>query len=157
MAASIPAEQFASELLVVLDEAFDNVHGIFLDHGTSMFETLATISHEEASRPVSARCATLAAQVNHVRFYLDVVLDYLRGTQQQHVDWPSSWQITGVTGEEWDRLRERLRASYQELQGFIRQHKDWTQNHAIGGAIGVVAHCAYHLGEIRQALCTLTA
>jgi hypothetical protein len=25
----------------------------------------------------------------------------------------------------------------------------------IGGAIGLIAHTAYHLGEIRQALCTI--
>jgi hypothetical protein len=37
------------------------------------------------------------------------------------------------------------------LQGDI----DWDSENAIGGALAIVVHTAYHLGEIRQALCTL--
>jgi hypothetical protein len=32
---------------------------------------------------------------------------------------------------------------------------DWPSEREIGGAIAIIAHSAYHLGEIRQALCTL--
>lgn len=60
-------------MYALLDETFDNVHGFFLDKGTSMFETLAAISAEEASIPVGGKCPTLAAQVKHVAFYLDVL------------------------------------------------------------------------------------
>jgi hypothetical protein len=49
------------------------VRGIYLDKGTSMFETLAGISAEEATIPVGGKCATLDAQVKHVAFYLDVL------------------------------------------------------------------------------------
>ena len=35
--------------LRLLNETFDNVQGYYLDKGTSLFETLATISAEEAS------------------------------------------------------------------------------------------------------------
>jgi hypothetical protein len=69
----IQAEQFTQALHMLLDETFDTVNGIFLDKGTSMFQTLATISAQEASVPVGGRCATLAAQVEHVAFYLDVL------------------------------------------------------------------------------------
>ena len=63
---------------------------MYLDGGTSLFETLATITAEEASRPVSAACASLAAQVEHVRFYLDVVDDYLLNQEPSKVDWRKS-------------------------------------------------------------------
>ena len=69
----ISLDDFRSALLVNWDEAFTNVTGIFLDQGTSMFETLATISAEEASRPVGGGCTTIAAQVNHTWFYLDLM------------------------------------------------------------------------------------
>ncbi|MBN8638279.1 MAG: hypothetical protein J0M07_23410, partial [Anaerolineae bacterium] len=64
-------ENFIAAMLYLLDETFDSVHGIFLDKNTSLFETLATVSAEEASIPVGAKCATLAAQVNHMAFYLE--------------------------------------------------------------------------------------
>jgi hypothetical protein len=53
--------QFKKALLALLDEAFDEVHGYFLDKHNSLFETLAGITAEEASIPVGGRCATLAA------------------------------------------------------------------------------------------------
>ena len=59
-----------AQLLEALDETFEQVHGIYLDKGTSLFETLATITAEQASQPVGGRCATLAAQVAHVDLYL---------------------------------------------------------------------------------------
>jgi hypothetical protein len=66
MSRQIQAEHFTAALYGLLDETFDNVHGYYLDPGTSMFETLATISADEASVPVGGKCATLAAQVKHV-------------------------------------------------------------------------------------------
>jgi len=62
-----------AQLLDALDETFEQVHGIYLDKGTSLFETLATITAEQASQPVGGRCATLAAQVAHVNLYLGVI------------------------------------------------------------------------------------
>lgn len=65
MSPHIQTEHFTKALYALLDETFDSVHGYFLDRGTSMFETLATISAEDASVPVGAQCATLAAQIKH--------------------------------------------------------------------------------------------
>jgi len=73
MSTEIRSDNFAKALFALLDETFDNVHGFYLDKGTSLFETLATISSDEASIPVGGRCATLAAQVKHIAFYLDVL------------------------------------------------------------------------------------
>jgi hypothetical protein len=71
VADSIYHQRFAEALLTVLEETFEKVQGIFLDRGTSLFETLETITAEEASVPVGGRCATLAAQVKHTAFYLE--------------------------------------------------------------------------------------
>lgn len=51
MSTSIESAQFTGALYMLLDETFDNVQGIFLDKGTSMFETLATISAEVRRYP----------------------------------------------------------------------------------------------------------
>ena len=113
MGNTIPAEHFAAALYSLLDETFDNVHGYFLDRGTSLFETLATISAAEASVPVGGKCATLAAQVKHITFYLDVLEKAVRTQQFERQEWGKIWRETrAVTPEEWETLKVDLRASY---------------------------------------------
>ena len=156
MSTQIQTDRFTSALYALLDETFDNVQGYFLDKGTSLFETLATISAEEASVPVGGRCATLAAQVKHVAFYLDVLAEALRTQRFERQDWGKIWRETGaVTPEEWDALRTSLRQSYNRVKTAINDTTDWSSGQQIGGAIAVIVHSAYHLGEIRQALCSL--
>jgi hypothetical protein len=156
MSTQIQTEHFTKALYDMLDETFDNVHGYFLDKGTSMFETLATISAEEASAPVGGKCATLAAQVKHVAFYLDVLEKAVRTQQFEQQDWDKIWRETSaVTPEEWEALKSSLRESYDCIKALINNTTEWSSERQIGGAIAIIVHTAYHLGEIRQALCTL--
>ena len=145
------ADAFRQALLEVLEELFENVHGYMLDEGTSFFETLATVSAEEASRPVSPLSASIAAQVNHTRFYIDGLLDVVRTGEYVRLDWDSSWQVGPVDDAEWQNLIERLRAAYGQLQELARGFNQWDAR-TIGGAFALVGHCAYHLGEVRQGL-----
>lgn len=152
----IQSEHFTAALHGLLDETFDNVHGYFLDRGASLFETLATVSAEEASIPVGGRCATLAAQVKHVTFYLDVLEKAVRTQQYEKQDWGKIWRETSaVTAEEWETIKSDLRAAYDRIKVLMADTTDWNNEDTIGGAIAVVVHTAYHLGEIRQALCTI--
>ena len=151
----IPVEQFTKALEHLLDETFDNVHGAYLDGGRSLFETLTTISAEEASRPVSARCASIAAQVEHTRFYLDLAARAGSGEAVGPVDWAATWRLTSVSDAEWEALKGRLREAQQAVLAVARDPATWEREDAIGGGLAVLAHTAYHLGEIRQALCTL--
>ena len=43
----------------------------------------------------------------------------------------------------------------RRMNDVIADTAAWPDERTVGGAIAVVAHTAYHLGEIRQALCTL--
>jgi len=136
--------------------AFENVHGYFLDKGTSTFETLATISAEQASQPVGGKCATLAAQVKHVAFYLEVLERFVRTGTPERVDWGEIWRTTKeVSPDEWEALKSELRDRYDRIKAFVHEMPAWPSEKEIGGAIAIIAHSAYHLGEIRQALCTL--
>ncbi len=158
MGTTIEAGHFTSALYGLLDETFDNVHGYYLDRGTSFFETLATISAAEASVPVGGKCATLAAQVKHVTFYLDVLERAVRTQQFERQDWGKVWRETSaVSVEEWETLKGDLRAGYDRIKALIADTPEWSNERQIGGAIAVIVHTAYHLGEIRQALCTLKA
>jgi hypothetical protein len=158
MSAQIQTEHFTSAIFTLLDETFDNVRGIYLDKGTSLFETLAAISAEEASVPVGGKCATLAAQVKHVTFYLDVLERYVRTGANERVDWGQIWRETSaVTAEEWHTIKLQLRESYDRIKQLISDTAEWPSEDHIAGVIAIVVHTAYHLGEIRQALCTVKA
>lgn len=151
----IQPEHFTQALVAVLDETMDNVRGYFLDRGTSLFETLAAISADEASIPVGGRCATLAAHVKHTAFYLDVVDKSVRDPSYPRVDWGEIWRtVSRVTPGEWQAIQAELRRNYERILALIQDTPAWGQEE-IGGAIALIAHTAYHLGEIRQALCTL--
>jgi hypothetical protein len=157
MSTQIQTEHFTGALYALLDETFENVQGYYLDRGTSMFETLAGISAETASIPVGGRCATLAAQVKHVAFYLDVLEKSVRTHEFERVDWGQIWRETSaVSAEEWELLKSELRESYNRVKVLIQETAEWLDEQQIGGAIAIIVHTAYHLGEIRQALCTLT-
>lgn len=155
MSKQMATECFTNELYDLLDETFNQVQGIYLDRGTSFFETLETISAEEASRPVSATCASIAAQVEHVRFYLQVLGDVIRKKQIGKIDWQESWQLKQVTPEEWEALKKQLRETYQDVLKLIKSLDVWEGEDDIGASLAILAHTAYHLGEIRQALCVI--
>jgi hypothetical protein len=151
----IQPEHFTKALASVLDEVMDTVHGYFLDPQNSLFTTLAAISAEEASIPVGGQCATLAAQVKHVAFYLDLVDKSVRDPSYPRADWGEIWRtVSRVTPDEWQAIQAELRLSYNRILVLMQDTPAWGQDE-IAGAFALVAHTAYHLGEIRQALCTL--
>lgn len=154
MTTHIALENFRAGFLVNWEETFEKVTGIFLDKGTSMFETLATISAEEASKPVGGGCANFAAQVNHVTFYMTLMPREGRGEEIGKIDWDATWDVGKVDDAEWRRLIDELRSAYEEVKGFASSFEGWDEEF-IGDAFGIIAHCAYHLGEIRTGLCVI--
>jgi hypothetical protein len=156
MEKTIQPEIFTKNLYPLLEEAFETHYGIFLDKDTSLFDTLETISAEQASIPVGGKCATLAAQVSHVIFYLEVMEKYMQKQLTGRVDWGEIWRtVQGVTPDEWEALKARLKETYRRVYGMIKAVDNWDDEDTLGGAMAIVVHTAYHLGEIRQALCTL--
>jgi hypothetical protein len=152
---AIEQKRFTDTLMLLLDETFNVHHGIFLNKNTSLFETLDSIGPEVASRPVG-RCATLAAQVAHVTLYLDVLESYVLGKPVGKVDWDEIWRTIGsVSPAEWDRLRRNLKQTHGRVMGTLQGLNSWDDDKVIGGTLAIVAHTAYHLGAIRQALCIL--
>src|ERR1044071_9914747 len=153
MTAHIDVQRWKTDFFDILDETFEKVNGIYLDKGTSLFETLATVSAEEASRPISSQCASIAAQVNHVRYYLEVLSAYMRGQPPASLDWPGSWQqVTTVSSAEWDAQRQQLHDTYQQTRALFESLEDWNGEDQVGGALAIIVHTAHHLGEIRQGL-----
>lgn len=154
MSEHILKEHFMQAFLRSLEETFENAQGIYLDRGTSIFETLRDISAEEASQPIGSRCASIAAHVAHMAFYMQEILRWMQG-ERAPVDWGEIWRtVQEVSDLEWQASQERLRTTYASIR-HLAHSTAWQNEEEIGGALGLLAHNAYHLGEIRHALCTI--
>jgi hypothetical protein len=144
---------FRNNLLKYMGETFENPIGIYLDPNTSLFQTLETVSAEEASIPVGGKCASLAAQVAHVVFFIESFERFALQGDDSPRDWGEIWRtVEKVTPEEWESYKAKLREAYGRMDTLFRNNPDWNED-TIGGALSVLVHTAYHLGEIRQALC----
>jgi hypothetical protein len=152
-----PSDTLEAVLLSTLDEIFETQHGIFLDENTSLFHTLAAIPAEKASIPVGGKCATLAAQVAHATFFVTETLVYMRTGQYPDSDWGEIWRnVSAVTEQEWQTLQQELNKAFHDMVELFKNAPAETLKARYGGTIAIIAHSAYHLGEIRQALCTLS-
>lgn len=150
MSQPISGDLFAKNLLALFEETFEKVGGIYLDGGTSLLETLKTISADTASRPTRESGTTIAAHVIHARFYLQVLRDYMDGKWHETVDWKGSWSQSSVTENEWDILRQQLEDDYRGIIAYLKGIDNWDDERRLGGALAIAIHTAYHLGSIRQ-------
>jgi len=151
----ITEQDFTTNLFQFMKETFEKPFGIYLDKDTSLFQTLETVSAEEASIPVGGKCASLAAQVAHIIFFIESWERYALQGDDSPRDWGYIWRtVEKVTPEEWDEYKRKLKETYLRLDNLFHENPTWNEG-TIGGSLSIVVHTAYHLGEIRQALCTL--
>ena len=156
MSQQIDLERITKPLFECLDETFNGNHGIYLDKNTALLPTLDTVTAEEASQAISPSNATIAAQVEHVRFYIDVLYDIITTKEVVDVDWRDIWtNVKSVTTDEWNESRQRLRESYKRAMDSLSSLDDWNGEYDVAGALSILTHTAYHLGGIRQALTAL--
>ena len=152
---SIPIAEVATGFRFLLTETFESVQGAYLDKGTSLFETLAQIDARAASQPMGS-CATIAAHVAHTTYYLRVLEDRMFGRDLSYVNWDEIWETVGAVDEaEWEALRAELRATYERIKGHLDEAESWQGINELSSMLGIIAHSAYHLGEIRQMMCHL--
>lgn len=159
MSAQVPVERLKKTLLLFIDETFSNVQGMYLDKGTTLYETLDGVTAAEASRAAGPQSATIAAQVEHIRFYLDVLDEIIKTKNYEtKYNWREIWEtVREVTPEQWEDLKRRLQESHDRVLATINSFENWDGEYEIGGAISVIVHTAYHLGGIRQALGVIRA
>lgn len=152
MADPIPPTAFTTALSDLLVETFESPPrpgSAYLDQGAGLFDTLADVSAERASRPAFPGATTIAQQVAHVRFYFEVLQRYLSGTLEGKADWDGSWRTVEVDAAAWDDLRDGLREDYRAVREGLERTPSWGERE-MGGAMAVLAHTAYHLGALRQ-------
>ena len=155
MSNQIAISEVATGFRYLLSETFESVHGAYLDPGTSFFETLAQITAADASQPMGD-CATIAAHVAHTRYYLQVLEDRMFGRDLSYVNWDEIWQqVSSVNEAEWAGLIADLRSTYDGIMRHLDGAEGWSGLTELSSLLGMIAHSAYHLGEIRQMMCHL--
>ena len=124
------AQGFANNLFLLMEETFEaKHHGIYLDDGTSLFETLETVSAEEASIPVGNKCASLAAQVAHVTFYIESFERFALQGDNSPRDWGLIWRtVEKVTPEEWESYKTKLKKAYLRMDKLFRENPTWNED-----------------------------
>lgn len=146
----ISTKHFLGNTAYLLRETFEGspegAPSAYLDRGASVFSTINEMSAVQASREVFG--TTTCAQLEHAKFYLDRMCEYLNGSTEQ-INWEQSWLIETVNDDEWAALREGCRRSYENTLRCLAAIEDWSEDR-VGMAMAMVAHTAYHLGAIRQ-------
>lgn len=121
------------------------------DPGGSFVPSLDQLSAEQASEPPACGRNTVAAHAGHISFHLQAIVDFLRsGEWRESLDWESSWRRQQVSAEEWAELRMLLRSQAAEIHDHLARLPYDADEDTLTGAAALVAHCAYHLGAIRQ-------
>ncbi|MGO9410835.1 MAG: hypothetical protein ACLQCB_08785 [Spirochaetia bacterium] len=149
--AVIGMREMVEQVLGVLSEAFEGPRetwSYFTDTGSDggMFGTLEKLDAEEASRILGR--TSIAAHVNHVIFGLLASARWIEGNRTTR-KWDESWSVSAVDAASWERTKERLRAAYKDIRRAVEIYAMESEE-AMAGAVGALAHAAYHLGAIRQ-------
>ena len=147
----IRREDFTNNLFTFLVETFEGPPksaSAYLDQKAGLFDTLEHLSAAQASHPVAEGATSIAAQVEHVRFYLDVVEQFMSGRTEK-VNWEDSWCVQEVTPGMWSALKQDLKAVYTRVTKTFESIDKW-EDDGVGDSLAIVVHTAYHLGAIRQ-------
>ena len=151
---TINQADFTHSLFALLKETFEGTSTAFgtmyLDQGTGFFDTIEAVDAAKASRSVADGAPTIAAHCEHVRFYLEFLSNYM-SEKFTMVNWQESWRVKTVTEAEWQSLRGQLQKTYQQVTDTFNEVETWN-DFKISGALGILAHTAYHLSAIRQIL-----
>src|SRR5689334_8738635 len=118
-----------------------------------LLRQLDAIDAKTASTSPTPGQKSIAAHVDHVCFGLAILNRWAAGEANPWAgaDFNASWQRTGVTEDQWRRLRDELRGEADSWKKAVAARTTWDDMSAAAG-LSTVAHTAYHLGAIRQIL-----
>ncbi len=153
----INRNDFLDNISYLLRETFEGSPegqgSAYLDRGVGVFATIEKISAETASRSIGENEASIAAHLEHARFYLIALVEFMNGRTEK-VNWDESWLVKTVNESEWNFLKENVKRDYEKTAEAFQVIENWNDDN-IGEAMAIVAHTAYHLGAIRQILKTV--
>ncbi len=118
------------------------------DHG--LLRSLEMLSAEHASAAPSNGGASIAAQVDHLRYGLGLMNRWSRGEDPfKDADYSASWHRGVVTESEWAARRAALRQEADAWRDALTRPRELTDVETTG-IVASIAHLAYHMGAMRQ-------
>jgi hypothetical protein len=151
---------FKRAALALFDEAYfgpkDPRGTWFTDNepGSGFIGVLEGLDAARASERFSADDpATIASHAGHLRFSLSLANRAAKGENPYAgADWAASWALREPDEAAWAELVSGLRAECLEFRRVFDPDFAWADETFLTGALAQIAHGAWHLGAIRQAL-----
>jgi hypothetical protein len=152
---NINAEQFRNAIFALFKETFEGSPveasgSIYLDRRIGVFPTISTLNVENALLASSPDSAVIVSHIEHLRYYLEVLDEYLHGKEVKS-DWSMAWKIKEVTQAELTEIKAKLQLEYEKVTKSFAEISDWNED-KMTSAIAIITHSAYHLGAVRQIL-----
>ena len=116
-----------------------------------LLKSLDRLSASAASAIPPSGGASIAAHIEHVLDGFRLLNRWVAGEENPwaDADWTSSWKRQTVSEAEWAELREQFTTHARQWEKALTKAND-LEGIQLNGAIGSIAHLAYHLGAIRQ-------
>lgn len=145
----IDNETFKNSLTYLFKETFEGSReegSVYLDKGVGVFNAVEKLDADGASKAISG--GSIAAHTEHLRYYLEVLNNFLNG-RVQIADWSRSWNVKTVNTDEWNTIKNDLKDTFKAVNKSFEEKTEWNQD-SISQAMAIVTHSAYHFGAIRQ-------
>lgn len=115
---------------------------------------LEKIDASTAGRPIAPPDPlSIASHVGHLRFALSLANRSARGEDPYpDANWAESWSARAEDDGQWDELLAALRGEYKAFRESLESGILWKDRELLTLALAQIAHGAWHLGAIRQAL-----
>jgi len=152
----IPVSTITDSIITLLLESYpgppDPNATWFIDNepDSGILGILRDVTADEASKSVDGTGTpgtTIASHAEHLHWSLANMNRAMSGGE--FGNWSESWDLKQANAAEWDRLRSELQKEFEILCLGLRNQTEIEPQYLTGG-LALVAHAAYHLGNIRQ-------
>jgi hypothetical protein len=149
----------ATSLRTLMAETFgvsDSPDNYMLENGRAgLLGTIDALSAATASAALAPSEPTIAGHCGHILFLLSFFGAFDVG-QTPVADWEESWANHALDEAAWAALRGQLHSTYATVVGRFTDDSAWPEAR-VGAAILLLAHCAYHVGQVRLLVTALSA
>ncbi len=144
---------FRDAFNVLFTEAFEGIRPgasgtWFVEKQECLLLTAASLSAEQASHRPNSKTSSIAAHLDHTRYYMSLANAYARKESPQ-ADWEGSWRRQKVSDAEWKQICEDLKNEYEQLKRHAAE-ADLENEEVVTAVMANLAHAAYHLGAVQQ-------
>ncbi len=123
------------------------------EEGSGILGSVGQLSAKAAFSEKVPGLDSIAAHVQHVSFFVNLAVRAYRGDNAyEGADWTGSWKIREKTPSEWQRILNELESAVNNISAELKRGIDLDVFPIRRGSMALVAHCAWHLGAIRQLL-----